>query len=174
VRVADCASADAGAQRSVPALDVEPRQLLQPLGADVRHNLVLNELPVALCSSRRDGAGRFPLVNARSHEICQSGLSRLDVGALPYRRDEFGELILRRALRALEAHVLNVALAGGRLAAGIKLQFERALAALSDMAPHFELSLPFFASAVCSRFTSSGPSACRSSSVLRADSRALG
>jgi hypothetical protein len=48
VGVAYRASADTGAQRGMPALYFETRQLLQCLGAKVRGNLVLDQLPIAL------------------------------------------------------------------------------------------------------------------------------
>jgi hypothetical protein len=48
MRVANGPRGEGAAQDAMPLLDIERPQLAQHLGADVRHDLVLQELPIAL------------------------------------------------------------------------------------------------------------------------------
>ena len=87
----------------VPTLNVEPCQFLQRLGTEVRHDLVLGELAIALSRARRDTVRcRLPLVNAGAHEAGDRGLARFDVGSAAGRSDQFREFDLCLALGALE------------------------------------------------------------------------
>src|SRR5262245_894114 len=95
------------AQCRVPALELEAREFLQRLCAEVRLDLVLEQLPIALRCTRRDIAGCLPLIDAASHDVGHRRPRRLDVAPLPHRRDELGELHLRLALAAAERVVLD-------------------------------------------------------------------
>jgi len=108
-------------QSDVPLLDIERAQPLQRQAAQVRNDLVLDELPIALCRSGRDVASSLPPINARTDEIAHGRLGWFHIGALPYPRKQLRELRLRIALAAAKRVVLNLALAGDRIAAGVEL-----------------------------------------------------
>src|SRR5215468_8208742 len=76
------------AQCRVPALELEAREFLQRLCAEVRLDLVLEQLPIALRCTRRDIAGCLPLIDAASHDVGHRRPRLLDVAP----RDELGEL----------------------------------------------------------------------------------
>jgi hypothetical protein len=55
VGVADRADGQSGLMECiVPTFDIEPREFLQPHGAEVRNDLVSSELPIALHCARGD------------------------------------------------------------------------------------------------------------------------
>src|SRR5262245_61591121 len=101
----------AGAQRRVPALDAEAGQLLQRLSAEMRHDLVLDQLTVALGGPGGNITSRLPLVDSTSHEIGDRGLRRFDIVPLPYRREQLGELGLRIPFAATKCDILYFAIA---------------------------------------------------------------
>src|SRR5262245_36711729 len=114
----------ASAQRRVPALDVEAGQLLQRLGAEMWHDLVLDQLTVALRGPGGNITSRLPLGDTSSHEISHGGLARLDIVPLPYRREQLSELGLRIPFAATKCDILYFALAVGT-ASHIKFQLPR-------------------------------------------------
>jgi hypothetical protein len=107
----------------VPLFNVERSELLQDHAADERHDLVLGELPVTLRRPGRDIAGRFPLVDASTHEVAHNGPARRDIGALSHRSEQLGELGLRRALAAVVSHILDLTRARGGIAVNLELEF---------------------------------------------------
>jgi hypothetical protein len=61
----------------MPRLKIEPTQLLERLGADMRRDLVRGELAVALGRPGRDVISGFPLVDALPHEVGHGHLGRV-------------------------------------------------------------------------------------------------
>jgi hypothetical protein len=72
-------AATAGAKRRMPGLDVERSQLLNQSAPDVRDDLAVRELAVALRGPGRDCLPRLPLVDPREHMVADRELGRLDV-----------------------------------------------------------------------------------------------
>jgi hypothetical protein len=69
----------ASSQGRMPHLDIEPRQLLEQLDAQMWRDLVFDKLPVPLRGPRRDVAGRFPYVDAAPNPLGNCDLVRLDL-----------------------------------------------------------------------------------------------
>jgi len=62
----------AGPQRSVPFLDIERSQLLQQLGANVRHDLIFDQLAIPGGRPGADIAGGFPMVDADADNLAEA------------------------------------------------------------------------------------------------------
>jgi hypothetical protein len=70
-------------QRVVPSLNIEAGELLQRSAADVRRDLVFDQLPIALRRPGGNVARGFPLGDPRPHEVGQGSLTGLDVERHP-------------------------------------------------------------------------------------------
>jgi hypothetical protein len=66
----------------VPLLDIERSHFLQKLRANVRSDLVLDELPVPLRRPRANIARCFPMVDAGAYPLGNGDFVRLDVFSL--------------------------------------------------------------------------------------------
>jgi hypothetical protein len=108
----------------VPCLNVEAGELLEQLGADVRRNLVFDQLAIALRRPGADIARGFPLGDPSPDKFRHRGLRRLDVGAGADRRDQRGQLYLCLTFRPFEAGVLDIPLSGGGIASSVEFKFE--------------------------------------------------
>ena len=133
----------AGAQRRVPSFDVEARQPLQQLDAEVRGDLVFDQLAIAQRRPRRDVTGGLPYFDSTTHEFGDRRLARLDKAPLPHSRNQYREPVLRFALGAAKCLVLNFALARG-IASGIEFQPPRTIAALGDVSTHLAAPISRF------------------------------
>ena len=56
-------------QRRVPRLDIERVETLQGAGADVRDDVVLDQLLITLSCHRPDYLGELPMLKARTHML---------------------------------------------------------------------------------------------------------
>jgi hypothetical protein len=68
-------------QGRVPPFDLKASELLEDPGADVRSDLVFDQLPVTLGRTCRYVASGLPLVDAPAHKIGHRRLAGLGVGA---------------------------------------------------------------------------------------------
>src|SRR5215510_4497484 len=116
VRMADGARGNAATERRMPLLDIDRLELAQDFGPEMRRNLVLEELLIALRRSWRDVPCGLPLGYAAAHEVSHCDLGRLDGGSAVDRGDEPGALNLRLAFGAGEGVPAPFALAGCRIA----------------------------------------------------------
>jgi hypothetical protein len=107
----------------VPSLNVERLELLKHQSADVRRDLIFDQLPIALGGSRRDVAGGLPLSDPAADKFGDGQLARLDVGASTDGGDELGKLDLRVAFGPAEGVPGDLALACDRISPGLKFQF---------------------------------------------------
>ena len=108
-------------------------QLLNRSSPDVRDDLAVRELAVALRGPGRDRFRGLPLVDPREHMVADRELGRLDIGAAADGRNQLGELDFSLAFRAVHGDVLDVALASLRIARALELQAPRRLTAALDV-----------------------------------------
>jgi hypothetical protein len=125
-----------GSQRGVPFLDIERSQFLEQFGADVRHNLIFDQLAIPGSRPGADIAGGFPMVNAGADKLGNDDLVRFDVFGLVDRRNQFGQFDLRLTLGPAERVKLCLSITRLFVTAGIELKPKRILTALLDMTLH--------------------------------------
>jgi hypothetical protein len=121
----------------VPRFYIEPRKPLQEFGPEVWHNLILNELAVALRRPGRDVASRLPLIDTFPHERRYHDFQWFDIAAMAGGGYEFGQFDRRLFPGAAEAMIARFASTCFFVATDIEFKFPIILAASADVTGSF-------------------------------------
>src|SRR5215471_14283890 len=124
------ALATSAQEGGVPALDVARGQLLQRHGAEVGHDLVLEQLVVALLGLGRNRTHGTPMRESLAQVFRNGELIGIDVTAVGDLRQQASELVLCLTFGAFEAAIDGSALAVG---GDVVLELERTDAALANV-----------------------------------------